>query len=50
MGGTPSDGKVYVQGDKKPKLHHSATKPQLKPLTAETAEGAEIRRKSKGRD
>src|SRR5229473_2469428 len=28
-------------------LHHSATEPQPKPLTAETAEGAEIRRKSK---
>jgi len=29
---------------------HSATKPQPKTLTAEAAEGAEIRRKSNGRD
>src|SRR5216684_415984 len=30
--------------------NRTATKPQPKPLTAETAGGAEIRRKSKGRE
>jgi len=44
-------GISFLSGkSKEQNLKRSATKPQPKPLTAETAEGAEIRRKSKGRD